>query len=147
MKERIGIDISAAVLFFRSLPIFWKFNPVSLGETYRSMFKSPQIYTKDNMNEAIRKLKIFKADMGGTEILDPLMHIFDQRIDIEYPRTEFLLTDGDVSQPKRVAHLVSEHVGNGVDFYLIKEVARAGKGSYSCVTRDIELQITVRISL
>ena len=157
MEGRISIAISAAVLFLRSLPIRSKFNIVSFGSKFEIMFETSQVYTKESMNKAIKRLQRFDADMGGTEILNPLMHIFDQPVNIEYPRTVFLLTDGEVGQPERVVRLVSEHVGKcrvhtigigaGVDSYLIKEAGKAGKGSYSFVTQNEELQFTVMNAL
>ena len=41
--------------------------------------------------------------MGGTEILKPLLQIYAHPVDPMYPRSIFLVTDGDVSNPDAVA--------------------------------------------
>ncbi len=49
---------------------------------------------------------MMSADYGGTEIYEPLKHIFAQIRKKRFPRQVFLLTDGDVSNPKNVIQLV-----------------------------------------
>lgn len=60
----------------------------------------------------------------------------------------FLLTDGEVSNPQSVIQLARENadlarihsfgVGYGCSKYLVKEVAKAGRGSYSFVDEKSE---------
>lgn len=56
--------------------------------------------------EYVRKVR---ADMGGTNILDPLSWILRQPMIRGHPRLLFLLTDGAVSNTGRVIELVRGH--------------------------------------
>lgn len=56
--------------------------------------------------EYIRKLR---ADMGGTNILEPLNWILRQPMFSGHPRLLFLLTDGAVSNTGKVMELVRSH--------------------------------------
>ena len=58
----------------------------------------------------------------------------------------FLLTDGEVSNPDKVIALAKKHqdkarvhsfgVGRGCSKFLVKEVAKAGRGSYSFIDEN-----------
>lgn len=56
--------------------------------------------------ECVRKVR---ADMGGTNILDPLSWILRQPMIRGHPRLLFLLTDGAVSNTGKVIELVRRH--------------------------------------
>lgn len=56
--------------------------------------------------EYIRKVR---ADMGGTNVLDPLSWILRQPRIRGHPRLLFLLTDGTVSKTGQVIELVRRH--------------------------------------
>lgn len=48
----------------------------------------------------MNKINAFTADMGGTEILDPIRDIFGEPLDPVLPRNLYLLTDGAVENTK-----------------------------------------------
>lgn len=56
--------------------------------------------------EYVRKVR---ADMGGTNILDPLSWILRQPMIRGHPRLLFLLTDGATSNTGKVIELVRRH--------------------------------------
>lgn len=56
--------------------------------------------------EYIRKVR---ADMGGTNVLEPLSWILRQPMIRGHPRLLFLLTDGAVSNTGKVIELVRRH--------------------------------------
>lgn len=151
--SRISMAVEAAQLFLKSLPVNSLFNVVSFGSNFSSMFNHSVEYNTQTLNTALAHLKTYSADMGGTEICSPLEHIFKQQYSAQHPRTVFLLTDGAVSSPEIVVNLVADNVGKnrvhtigigeGVSPYLIKEVAKAGKGTASFVTKNEELKLTV----
>ncbi len=86
------------------------------------------------MEEALKRVKSMRADMGGTEILQPLKHIYSQPCYPDHPRqvqhtlTEsfrktkqrscpslllsqlFIFTDGEVRNTKEILDLVKSHV-------------------------------------
>lgn len=47
-------------------------------------------YSEDTMEEAVMKVKQMHADMGGTEILQPLQHIYKQPCIPSHPRQVIL---------------------------------------------------------
>ena len=67
---------------------------------------------------------------------------------IEKNKKVFMLTDGEVSDPDKVIQLAKQNnnkvrvhsfgVGFGCSKYLVKEVAKAGRGSYSFVDEQSE---------
>jgi hypothetical protein len=133
------------------------FNIISFGSGFSSMFEGSVKYNRENMNRAINEVSRFGADMGGTEILEPINHVLDQETDPQYPKSIFLLTDGDVSSPEQIVKVVAENsakarihtigIGEGVSTYLIKEIAKAGKGTSSFVSKNEDLSSTVTAAL
>ena len=107
------------------------------------MFSKSVPYTKKNINYAMKKLDKFSADMGGTEIYQPLKKIYSWKKDPAYPVNIFLLTDGEVDSPQSVIQLIKKNatnarchsfgIGSGVSRELVKGAAIAGKGTYQFV--------------
>ena len=152
--NRIRMACDACELFLKSLPKQSKFNIVSFGSNYSEMFKGSQSYSEKNLNNAVKKLKTFNADMGGTEIYAPLDFIYKKKPEPAYPRNIFLLTDGGVSSPGNVINLVGKNVssarchsfgiGSGASRELVKKTAIAGKGSYQFIN-DGETNMNAKV--
>ena len=74
-----GTPISFAVeslkLFVHSLPIGSMFNVVSFGSNFIKLFPQSVVYNEENLKLAVAQISSFRADMGGTEILEPLKDI------------------------------------------------------------------------
>lgn len=129
-----------ALLFaLKSLPPNSFFNIYSFGSTYHRLYSQSVPSTESSIADAIRQVERFQADLGGTEIYDPIFEILMQKRLKKHPKTLFLLTDGEVSDPTRVVKLigVSNHVarvftlgiGSGCSRDLVKDCAKAGGGS------------------
>jgi hypothetical protein len=54
----------------------------------------------------------FEADMGGTNIIEPLEAVFNMNRKKNFPRHVFLLTDGDVDNPKLVTNIIKKNAAN-----------------------------------
>lgn len=92
----------ALILFLHSLPPHSKFNVISFGSDFESIFKGVVDYNQDTMEQACGLIKDFQANLGGTEIFAPLHSIFADRNDCYgLNRHVFLLTDGAVFDPKQ----------------------------------------------
>lgn len=86
-------------------------------------------YSADKVEKAIKTIEKMNADMGGTEIQNPLRELLKETIKEGYPRHVFLLTDGQVSDTQSVISLVKQNVkycrvhtigiGNGASLDLI----------------------------
>ncbi|KAL1250946.1 hypothetical protein QQF64_018742 [Cirrhinus molitorella] len=56
---------------------------------------------QEHSGSALKRVKQMQADMGGTEILQPLKHIYSQPCYPNHPRQLFIFTDGEVETLKR----------------------------------------------
>ena len=131
-------------LFIRSLLPGSKFNIISFGNEFYKVFSSAKKYNEDTLNEAIETIKDFEADLGGTEIYEPLQSIFDDSsANKKHNKHVFLITDGNVFDPQLVIDLIKDHndrytthtfgIGDGVSTELIQRCASAGLGTYAYV--------------
>ena len=139
----IRMAVKAAKLFIKSLPQASRFNVVSFGSGYETMFSQSVAYTKENIKSALSHLDQFDANMGGTEIYQPLQQIYSWKKDPAYPVNIFLITDGEVDSPQQVIQIIKKNarsarchsfgIGSGVSRELVKGAAIAGKGTYQFV--------------
>lgn len=132
----------------RSLPIGSLFQIISFGSIFEKMFESSVDYTTEQVNFASQQIDLMSANMGGTEVLQPLMEALDASSmsnDRKLPRQVFLLTDGQVSNTREVVNAVRKScnesgtrvftfgIGSGASLDLIRGVAHAGRGSFALI--------------
>ena len=73
--KRISTCKAALKLFIKSLPVGSKFSIISFGSNYNCMSidgKNVIDYNDYTSKQALEKIEFFDADMGGTEIWEPL---------------------------------------------------------------------------
>jgi len=139
----------ALKLFIRSIPPGSVFNVVSFGSSYELLFDGVTSYDQSTLEYAIDHINFFDADLGGTEIFDPLHNIFadnEQRDDLD--KHVYLITDGQVFNADDVVNLIRSNnkkftvhtfgIGSGVSTTLITECARAGRGKHYFVNDKAE---------
>lgn len=97
------------LLFLKSLPDGCYFNVVGFGSRYTTLFEKSQLYNDGNLKQATDLAQSMQADLGGTEILEPLKWVFSQAPVKGHPRQLFLLTDGEVGNTDQVISLVQKH--------------------------------------
>ena len=129
---------NALLLALGSLREGDSFNVYGFGSTFESVFAAPVRYDDANLNLARDAVRHWDADLGGTELMEPLRAILE-RPAAELPRRVLLLTDGEVANEQECADLVRAHaatatvftigVGYGASDLLMNGVARAGNGS------------------
>ncbi|XP_068682232.1 von Willebrand factor A domain-containing protein 5A-like [Montipora foliosa] len=152
--SRIKSARDTLLLFLKSLPDGCYFNVVGFGSSFTTLFKKSQLYDDENLKKATDLAQSMKADLGGTEILQPLQWVFSQPPVKGHPRQLFVLSDGDVGNTAEVLQLVKNHssttrcftfgIGSGASTALIKGMARAGKGTAEFVTdHDDRMQAKV----
>lgn len=137
---RIEKAKEALFLFLKSLPVDSYFNIISFGSKSESMFPSSERNSIKAIESAILAVKNMTANMGGTEIFQPLQTILLDKVIEGYPRQVFLLTDGGVSDTQGVIKMVKKStkycrvhsigIGNGASYDLIQGCAEGGKGRY-----------------
>ncbi|XP_066458805.1 von Willebrand factor A domain-containing protein 5A-like isoform X3 [Eleutherodactylus coqui] len=141
------------VLLLKSLPLGCYFNIFGFGSDFESIFMESKEYTQQSMEEAVKKVNTMEADLGGTEILQPLKKIYDTAGMPDHPRQVFLFTDGEVGNTKEVVNEVQKNsdnhrcftfgIGEGASTSLIKGMARAGGGIFEFITGKDRMQTKV----
>jgi len=139
MKSKERELREAMELFIRSLPADCFFNIVGFGSSYQTFFPNSKRYDDNTFNQALQYVAKLHADLGGTEIFQPLQAIFNMPAIPGYSRQLFVLTDGEISNTEQVIDLVKRNssrarlfslgIGNSVSHHLVEGIARAGKGT------------------
>ncbi|XP_073798786.1 von Willebrand factor A domain-containing protein 5A isoform X4 [Danio rerio] len=156
-QNRIESAKDTLLLLLKSLPMGCYFNIYGFGSRFKSFFPKSVEYNQDKMDQALKEVKEMRADMGGTEILQPLKHIYSQPCIPEHPRQLFIFTDGAVGNTKEVLDLVKSHahshrcfsfgIGEGASTALITGLAREGSGHAQFITGSERMQPKVMESL
>lgn len=99
----------ALVLFLKSLTEGCYFNIIGFGTQYQSLFPSSVSYDQSSLGKAMSHVQSVQADLGGTELLKPLEHIFSLKSLPGLSRQVFVLTDGSVSNTERCIECVRKN--------------------------------------
>ncbi|XP_036432419.1 von Willebrand factor A domain-containing protein 5A-like [Colossoma macropomum] len=156
-QTRIASARDTLLLLLKSLPLGCYFNIYGFGSHYEPFFPKSVEYTQETMDQAVKRVKEMEADMGGTEILQPLKHIYSQQCIPNQPRQVFMFTDGEVWNTKEVLSLVRNNaeshrcfsfgIGEGASTALITGMAQEGCGHAQFITGTDRMQPKVMQSL
>ncbi|XP_063349295.1 von Willebrand factor A domain-containing protein 5A-like isoform X2 [Pelmatolapia mariae] len=156
-NTRISSAKDTLLLLLKSLPMGCYFNIYSFGSSYEHIFSKSVEYSQKTMKEALKKVQEMEADLGGTEILEPLKHIYSQSCIQNQPRQLFVFTDGEVGNTKEVIDLVKNYsgshrcfsfgIGEGASSALINGMAKEGGGHAQFITGTDRMQPKVMQSL
>ncbi|PWW77351.1 VIT-domain-containing protein [Tuber magnatum] len=151
MYNKIATVRSALQLFLASLPVGSYFNMCSFGSNYSSLWPQSRKYSEESLSVAKAHVMGFDSNMGGTEILAPVMDTMRRRR--PDMRTEILiLTDGEVWDTERMFEFIngsskdgnvrffSLGVGDAVSHSLVEGISRAGRGYSQIVSTNSNLQ-------
>jgi len=115
-----------------------RFNVIRFGSHFESLFPDPKSYSERTLKKALSWSQNMQADLGGTEILQALHHLYKVGKDSNGRKGAILLlTDGAVGNEDDILSLVRGHsnirvfpvgIGAGCNEAFIKGLARAGKG-------------------
>eukprot|EP01114_Cavostelium_apophysatum_P020329 TRINITY_DN6787_c0_g1_i1.p1 TRINITY_DN6787_c0_g1~~TRINITY_DN6787_c0_g1_i1.p1 ORF type:complete len:1084 (-),score=265.41 TRINITY_DN6787_c0_g1_i1:21-3155(-) len=130
----------AIQVFLRSLPLKCHFQIIGFGSKFENIFEQDaELYTEESMRQASDKIKGWRADLGGTELLQPLQYAFEMSQQGEQRRV-IVITDGVVNNKEAVLALTARFastcktyalgIGNDVDVDLIQGLAQSGDGAY-----------------
>ncbi|XP_062417044.1 von Willebrand factor A domain-containing protein 5A-like isoform X2 [Pungitius pungitius] len=155
--ERIKNARDTLLLLLKSVPLGCYFNIYSFGSTFEHIFPKSEEYNQKTMEEALKKVEKMEADLGGTEILEPLKHIYRQPSIPSQPRQVFVFTDGEVGNTKEVINLVKQNsashrcfsfgIGEGASSALINGLAKEGGGHAQFITGTDRMQPKVMQSM
>ena len=114
------------------------------------LFPESRHYNDETLETALAHIASLHADLGGTELLEPLEKIFKIPSIQNVTRQVFVLTDGQVSNTDRVISLVEKAsqtarvfalgIGSSVSHELVNGLARAGKGTAFFVVEKERLE-------
>ncbi|KAL4681842.1 hypothetical protein H8959_007319 [Pygathrix nigripes] len=147
---RIQAAKETLTLLLKSLPMGCYFNIYGFGSSYEAYFPKSVKYTQQTMEEALGRVKLMQADLGGTEILAPLQNIYRGPSIPGHPLQLFVFTDGEVTDTFSVIKEVrinrqkhrcfSFGIGEGASTSLIKGIARASGGTSEFITGKDRMQ-------
>ncbi|XP_037534027.1 von Willebrand factor A domain-containing protein 5A [Nematolebias whitei] len=156
-ETRICSARDTLLLLLKSLPMGCYFNIYSFGSSFEHIFPASVEYSEKTMEEALKKVEGMSANLGGTEILQPLEHIYSQPCVPNQPRQLFVFTDGEVGNTKDVIDLVKKNagshrcfsfgIGEGASSALISGLAKEGGGHSQFITGTDRMQPKVMQSL
>ena len=137
--EAIASARATLDLLLRSISPGCAINVVGFGSNFSMLFpEGSRSYHEDTLQIAVEYARAMQADLGGTEILSPLQHLFSCALLPGLSRQVLLLTDGAVSNTEQVLSCVRENrsrarvfaigIGSGVSSELVRGVAEAGGG-------------------
>lgn len=154
---RIKSARDTLLLLLKSLPMGCYFNICSFGSSHENIFPKSVEYSQKTMEEALKIVEGMEANLGGTEILKPLEHIYSQSCIPNQPRQLFVFTDGEVGNTKEVINLVKNNsgshrcfsfgIGEGASSALINGLAKEGGGHAQFITGADRMQPKVMQSL
>ncbi|KAI1271597.1 von Willebrand factor type A domain-containing protein [Xylaria sp. FL0933] len=146
MEDKMESLKSAMHFFLKGIPLGRTFNIWCFGSSYSSLWAKSRAYEEESLRIALNYVDtMFRADLGGTEILPALEAIIAAR-DPSLPCDIVILTDGQVWRLDDTLHLVSRSreasngairffslgLGAHVSHALVEGIAKQG-GGYSDV--------------
>ena len=108
----IKVASKALLLFLQSLPTGSYYQIIGFGSDYNLYDRIPKEYKQKNIQESIKIAEGLKGCMGGTNIYDPLKHIYNSYSDYQnilLPRNIFLLTDGEIDDKEKTLDLIEKN--------------------------------------
>jgi len=139
--KSIELVKKSLLLFIQSLPAKSYFQLIGFGSDYIKYNSEPVEYNQENVKNIINIINGLKADMGGTNISQPLNCIYkdENYSKINLSKNIFILTDGQVFDKRECFNLITlnsnkfriHSIGIGSDFDkdLIEQSGKLGKGS------------------
>ncbi|CAF1569699.1 unnamed protein product, partial [Adineta ricciae] len=140
-EDKIGYARQSMILFLKSLPLDSYFNIIRFGSSHQSLFdQATVIYNEENSKKAADLIKKMDADLGGTELLNPLKWLGEHPPQDGRSRQIFLLTDGEISNVTEVldlcrsmsksSRIFSFGLGKSPSRSLVKGLARSTNGRF-----------------
>ena len=147
---------NALNVFVKSLPVGVLFNICSFGSHYEFLWPKSEPYNQGTVEKAVKYIKSFDANFGGTEMYDPIQEALKRRFK-DRSMELFLVTDGEIWNEQRLFDLLNDRIGvkkepvrvftlgigHDASHSLINGVARAGRGFAQSVGENEKLDAKV----
>lgn len=115
-----------------------RFDVIRFGSTHQALWGRARAYGAAQLSQAEAFIEATDADLGGTEIREPLEALLRRKPDPQRSRRILLLTDGQVGNEDELIELCRKHaddarvftfgLGAGASEHLVRGVARATGG-------------------
>ncbi|CAF1488790.1 unnamed protein product, partial [Didymodactylos carnosus] len=154
-ESKIGYARQAMLVFLKAIPVQSSFNVIRFGSSYEILFKNDTVveYNEQNERTATHYIENMQADLGGTELYEPLKWIMEHPPKTNHSRQIFLLSDGEITdvhtvldlckQTSLTTRIFSFGLGSSPSRALIKGLARSTNGSYVFIPPNTHVDIAV----
>jgi hypothetical protein len=134
--EKIKIAKDSLRIFLKSLPVGSYFDLIGFGCKFEVYTEAPLLSNEKNLEFADKLIQTLDANLGGTNIYDPLKYIFNKIYDKNLAKNVFVITDGQVENPQACYDLIKRNlfrvhsigIGSEVDVNLVEGLGRTGEG-------------------
>ena len=130
---------STLIDFINKLPEYHYINIIAFDDNHYKLFNLPKIANEHTKLQALKFIKNFEAD-NGTEMLGPIYEAILEKSPLPLDHHIILMTDGAISYEKEALAIVHEYIGkkrfhvvgigSSPNSFLIKGLAKTGRGSY-----------------
>lgn len=141
---------AALIAFINQLPEHHYINIIAFDYSYYKLFTIAEPATESIKQLALKFVRDMEAD-NGTKMLPPIYEAILEKPPISMKQQIVLMTDGAINYEKEIMALVNEHIGDkrfhvvGIgsapNSFLVKGIAKAGRGSYLYVDDNFNEKI------
>ena len=139
----------ALIAFINQLPEHHYINIIAFNDYHIKLFKDPKPATQSIKQQALRFVRDLEAELG-TNMLPPVYEAILEQSPLPMKQQVVLMTDGAIGYETEMMGIVHEHIGDkrfhvvGIgsapNSFLIKGMAKAGRGSYLYVNGYINMK-------
>ena len=129
------------ILFLKSLPFDSYFQIIGFGSDFIKYNEQPILYNTNNIQNIIEVISNFQANLGGTNLYEPLKEIYQQlnsNNNLNLPINIIIITDGKVNNVEKCINIIDIYkekfrvhsigIGENYSKYLIEKSAIVGRG-------------------
>ncbi|RXG62402.1 von Willebrand factor A domain-containing protein 5A, partial [Armadillidium vulgare] len=150
--SKIAKAKTTLLLFLKSLPPGCRFNVISFGSTFNTLFESQVSVTRRAHCKKLLNCKDpWTLTWEEQKFFQPFVILLKEPIPVI--RSIIILTDGEVWNHDQIFDLIQRHadetrvfavgIGDGASTALVEGMATAGKGRHEMVAHEDQLQIRV----
>ena len=140
----------ALITFINQLPEHHFINIIAFDDNHYKLFSKPKAANKSIKQQALKFVRDLNAG-GGTNMLPPVYESILEKSTLPMKQQIVLMTDGAIDYETEMMSIVHEHIGkkrfhivgigSAPNSFLIKGIAKAGRGSYLYVDGNIKEKI------
>ena len=152
MDDKIKTASKTLKKLFQKLPENSYYQLIGFGSEYNIYNTTPEKNTKENLEKAYEIIDSLEANLGGTNLSEPLIYIFNEGYsnykEINLSKQIFVLTDGDINVGDNIIELIKLHnnefriytigIGDEVNQELIIKTSVSGNGSYYFISDSLK---------